>query len=58
VTVINDIIERDRAAALKQGGKATVGRVTIIPAFNGRGMKMDERKRLTREVGGEARQEG
>ena len=62
MTIINDIIKRDHAAAVdflrhaQRGTKcATVGRVTIYPAFNGRGLKMDDRKRLTREIGGENR---
>ena len=56
---VTKLIERHREAALaiaKRSGKtAHYGRVTIIPAFDGRYLPMDERKRLLREVGGETR---
>lgn len=53
---VNATIERNRQSALtlaaRTGKKATVGKVTIIPAFDGRAFTMDERKCLMREVGG------
>jgi len=54
--IVNQQIQKDRqeaiAIAKRTKKTARVGRVTIIPAFNGRGLDMDTRKRLMREVGG------
>lgn len=57
--IVNALLEKDRTAAVAEskrtGKRATVGRVTIIPSFDGRKLPMDERKRLFREVGGDGR---